>query len=106
MLPVSFTPRRLRHARGSRWRLCGEFCEPAEVLGDRGVGELSWCAFRAAKSKASQLEDAFQAGEKHLDALALAARLLEGGGSSKGTARSRAPSCLVFEFGPLRYNAG
>jgi hypothetical protein len=46
--PVSFIPRRLGHARSSRRRLCDEFCEPAEVLGDRRERELILRALRAA----------------------------------------------------------
>src|SRR5688572_33144878 len=80
-------PRRLRHARGSRWRLGNELCEPAEVLGDRRERELILGALRAAQSKASHLEDAFQVGEQHLDTLALAARLFEGGGAGEGTGK-------------------
>jgi hypothetical protein len=64
-----------------------EFGEPAEVLGDRRERELILSAFRTAQSKTSHLENALQVGEQHLDALALAARLLEGGGAGEGTGK-------------------
>src|SRR5207344_1269664 len=68
-----------------RWRSGDELGEPAEVLGNRCKCELVLCAARATQPKATEPEDALQVGEQHLDALAVAARLLEGLGLSQRT---------------------
>jgi hypothetical protein len=64
-----------------------ELCKPTKVLGDRRERELILSAFRAAQSKVPHLEDAFQMGEQHLDALTLAPRLFEGRSSSEGPSK-------------------
>src|ERR1700746_2522727 len=56
---------------------------PSEVLGDRCKRKLVLCAARTSQSKSSEPEDALQVREPHLDALALATRLLEGIGASE-----------------------
>jgi hypothetical protein len=56
---------------------------PSEVLGDRCKRKLVLCAARTSQSKSPEPEDTLQVREPHLDALALATRLLEGIGASE-----------------------
>jgi hypothetical protein len=58
---------------GSWRRLRGELGQPAQVLGDRRQREFVLCAARPTQPQAAKLQDAFQVGEQHLDALSIAA---------------------------------
>jgi hypothetical protein len=60
------------HGEGG-WRLRGELGQPTQVLGDGRQRELVLCASRPAQTQTAELQDAFQMGERHLDALAVAA---------------------------------
>src|SRR5262245_30858837 len=80
------TTRRSRNTRGGRGRRSGhELGEPAQVLGDGCQRELELGATRSAQSQAAKPQDALQVSEQHLDALAVAARLLEGLGLGECT---------------------
>jgi len=68
----------LRKAAFYDWgRSDDEFGEPAEVLGDRCQRELKLGATRPAQSQTAEPQDTLEMGKQHLDAFALAARLLE-----------------------------
>jgi hypothetical protein len=62
---------------GQRRRLGNELCEAPQVLGDGCQSKLVLCPARATESKAIEPQDALQVAEPHLDAVALAAGLLE-----------------------------
>jgi hypothetical protein len=57
---------------------------PSKVLSDRCKGELVLCTARTTQSMPPELEDALQVREPHLDALALATRLLIGASERSG----------------------
>jgi hypothetical protein len=67
-----------RRLRLSGWDRGYQLCHPSEVLSDRRQRELVLWAARTSQSKPAETENALQVSEPHLDALALAARLLEG----------------------------
>jgi hypothetical protein len=75
ILPAAEEPsRRSPRANGEGGRrLRGELGPPTQVLSNRCQRELVLCASRPAQTQTAELQDAFQMGEQHLDALAIAA---------------------------------
>src|ERR1700722_19202993 len=72
----------LRNARSlSGRRLCGQRREPSQVLSDGGQNKLILGTSRAAQSESTELQDALQVCESHLDLFALMPRPLEALGS-------------------------
>ena len=67
----------------SGWRSRNQRCEPAQVLSDGGKNELILGTSRAAQSKPTELQDALQVCEPHLDLFALVPRPLEALGASQ-----------------------
>jgi hypothetical protein len=72
----------------SGWRSRDQRCEPPQVLSDGGENKLILGASRAAQSKSTEPQDAFQVCEP------LTPRLFEGPGAGKGT--SNIPSGFVL----------
>jgi hypothetical protein len=58
-------------------------CEPSQVLGDGSKNKLVLGVSWAAQSEATELQDALQVCEPHLDLLALMPRPLEAFGASE-----------------------
>src|SRR6266851_3742237 len=70
---------RWRKAQRGQWRRSSDkLGEAPQILGDGPEHELVLCATWAAQSKSTEPQDTFQVCEPHLDALAIAPRLLEG----------------------------
>ena len=78
-----FTLRKTQSLSG--WWSRGQRCEPPEVLGDGGQNKLILGTSRSTQSKPTELQDALQMCEPHLDLLALMSRLLKTLGASKRT---------------------
>ena len=57
----------------SGWRSRNQQCEPSQILGDSGQNELILGASWASQTKPTELQDALQVREPHLDLLALTA---------------------------------
>jgi hypothetical protein len=53
------------------WRSRNQRCEPSQVLSDSGQNKLILGASRATQSEPTELQDALQVREPHLDLLAL-----------------------------------
>jgi hypothetical protein len=74
----------LRNAQNlSGWRSRDQRCEPPQVLGDGGQNKLILGTSRATQSEPTELQDALQVCEPHLDLLALPLRLLKVLGASE-----------------------
>ena len=69
----------------SRGRPRYQLGEAAQVLCNGCEGELILCTAWAAQPKPTKSQDAFEVGEQHLDAFAIATRSLEGLGFADGT---------------------
>src|SRR6266849_2425317 len=83
---LAWRKKRLRNARdGHRGWPRHQLSEPSHVLSDGAEQELVLCATRATEPKATEPKDALQMSEQHLDALAIAARLLERFGARERT---------------------
>jgi hypothetical protein len=81
--PTLFTQLYLRDAQNlSGRRLCNQHCEPPQVLSDRGQNKLILGASLATQSQSTELQDALQVREPHIDLLALPSRLLKAFGAS------------------------
>jgi hypothetical protein len=96
------------------WRSRNQRCEPPQVLGDGSKDKLVLGTSRSTQSKPTELQDALQVREPHLDLLALPPRLFEALGTGERTGnitgvlmdvarrtsllaryRSVLPSCMV-----------
>ena len=80
-LYATFTLRNTQSLSG--WRSRNQQCEPTQILGDSGQNELILGASWTTKSKPTELQDALQVCEPHLDLLALTSRRLEALGTSE-----------------------
>ena len=67
----------------SGWWPSDQRGEPSQVLGDSGQNKLVLSASWTTQSKPTELQDALQVREPHLDLLALMSRLLEALGASE-----------------------
>ena len=74
----------LRNTQGlSGWRSRNQRCEPPQVLSNGGQNKLVLSTSWTTQSKPTELQDALQVREPHLDLLALMSRLLEALGASE-----------------------
>src|SRR5450756_1115000 len=67
----------------SGWRSRNQRCEPPQVLGDGRQDKLVLGASWTTQSQPTELQDAFEVREPHLDLLALASRLLKALGANE-----------------------
>ena len=67
----------------SGWRSRNQRCEPPQVLSNGGQNKLVLSTSWTTQSKPTELQDALQVREPHLDLLALTPRLLEALGASE-----------------------
>jgi hypothetical protein len=88
-LYATFTLRNTQSLSG--WRSRNQRCKPPYVLSNSGQNKLILGASWTAQSKTTELQDALQVGEPHLDLLALTSRLLEvlGAGERPGNVSPR-----------------
>ena len=67
----------------SGWRSRNQRCEPPQVLSNGGQNKFVLSTSWTTQSKPTELQDALQVREPHLDLLALMSRLLEALGASE-----------------------
>jgi hypothetical protein len=65
------------------WRSSNQRCQPPQILGDGSKNKLVLGTSRSTQSKPTELQDALQVREPHLDLLALMSRLLKAFGASE-----------------------
>ena len=65
------TPTLRNTQRMGGWRSSSQRCQPPQVLSDSGQNKLILGASRATQSEPTELQDALQVCEPHLDLLAL-----------------------------------
>jgi hypothetical protein len=80
-LYATFTLRNAQNLSG--WRSRDQRCEPPQVLGDGGQNKFILSTSWTTQSKPTELQDALQVREPHLDLFTLMPRLLEALGSSE-----------------------